>query len=109
MQRAEARRWGRARILRSGVVLRAAREERKLTQRELCVRIGISTPQLSDIERGIGTLSLRRARQLADALELPFDQLVARVLQDRLDQAGLTHLRVTVSVVSEADSSEDDA
>jgi hypothetical protein len=58
----------------------------------------MSRAQLSDIERGIGPLSLRRARQLALVLGESFLEVVQAVLQDRVEAAGFS---VQVSVSSQ--------
>jgi transcriptional regulator with XRE-family HTH domain len=97
MQRSEARRWGRVKPLRSGQMLRSARESRHISQKDLAAKVEISVAQLSDIERGIETLSLKRARQLATVLEIPFPEVLSQVLQDRLNEAGFSDLRVTVT------------
>lgn len=97
MIRPQARRWGKAKLLSYGALVRAARELRGLRPREFCAQLGMSLSQLSDIERGIGTLPLRRARQMAEVLGVSFAEVVCAVLQDRLYEAGFTWLRVTIA------------
>lgn len=92
----EERRWGRTTRLRHGALLRAAREQAGMTAKEVCHRCGISAAQLSDIERGIGPLSLRRANQIAKVLGQPFVEIVQAVLQDKLEAAGFCGMRVNV-------------
>jgi transcriptional regulator with XRE-family HTH domain len=99
--KAEERRWGRTRLLRHGSLLRAARERSEKSAKDICMQCGISAAQLSDIERGIGPLSLRRANQIAKALGQSFAEIVQAVLQDRVDEAGFD-LIVSVSDSSSA-------
>lgn len=84
--------------LKAGQLVRKARLEVQMTPRILCNRIGMTVAHLSDIERGIQHLSLRRAQQMANVFGLPFDQIVASVLQDRLDEVGFANLKVIVQV-----------
>lgn len=97
MDRAEERRWGRAKPLLAGPLLRHLREAAGITQRRLCERIGMTPSQLSDIERGIQQISLRRAAQVAGVLGDSFlFGVLAAILQDKLEEAGFGHLRVVV-------------
>lgn len=57
--------------------LRAWREHKKLTQEQLAERAGISKPFLSQIEGGKRAGSLETLRQIARALEVPVDALLA--------------------------------
>jgi transcriptional regulator with XRE-family HTH domain len=95
MNRSEERRWGRTTRLRGGALLRAARESAGVTAKEICRQTGMSVAQLSDIERGIGPLSLKRANQIANALKQPFVEIVQAILQDKLEEAGFAmHVKV---------------
>lgn len=96
--RSDERRAGRVRPLRSGVALRAIRERVGITPRDICARIGISKSQLSDIERGIQAVSLRRARQFAAVFEVPLEDVIEALLQERLSEAGFENLEVHVTV-----------
>jgi transcriptional regulator with XRE-family HTH domain len=60
-----------------GERLRRLRRLRGLSLAALGGRIGMSYQQLQKYERGKNTLSVRRASQLADALEVPVACLVA--------------------------------
>lgn len=97
---AEKRRRGQAAPLHAGQLIRQIREQAKLTPRQLCREIAMNLGQLSDIERGIQHLSLRRARQMATVFGSPFDEVVRLVLQDKVQEAGFTDLRVKISVAS---------
>jgi transcriptional regulator with XRE-family HTH domain len=67
-----------------------------MSAKEVCRRCGISAAQLSDIERGIGTLSLRRANQISKVLGQPFLEIVQAVLQNKLEDAGFCDVSVNV-------------
>lgn len=97
---AEKRRRGQAAPLHAGQLIRQLREQAKLTPRQLCRQIAMNLSQLSDIERGIQHLTLRRARQMATVFGSSFEEVVRLVLQDKLQEAGFTDLRVNVSVVA---------
>lgn len=92
----DERRWGRAKPLKAGAVLRAIRERAQLSSKELCSRICMNLGQLSDVERGIQPLSLRRAKQLADVFPDSSTEIVQAALQDKLDAAGFESLSVHV-------------
>lgn len=102
----EQRRWGRLKPLRSGVLLRDARETAGLTLGQVCasfktaVGVKMSASQLSDIERGIAPLALSRARQLAAVYGVDAGPIIEAILQDRLEDAGFTDFRVIVTVSS---------
>lgn len=94
---AEERRWGRAKpFVRQGELLRGLRVRAGLKPKEICLRLAMSKAQLSEIERGIKPVSLRRAKQFAAVLEVPCTQIIQAVLQDRLDAAGFDEIVVTV-------------
>lgn len=95
--RFDERRWGRLAVLRSGQLLRELRELRQMSPKDLCTRINMTQAQLSDIERGIQPLSLRRARQMSVVLEAPFDEIVAELLKEKLADAGFDELSVLVT------------
>lgn len=95
---AERRRRGQMAPLSAGQLVRRIREEAQLTPGQLCKKIAMNVGQLSDIERGIQHLSLRRARQMAIVFDHPFDEIVAKMLQDKLDEAGFVGLHVEVYV-----------
>lgn len=73
-----------------------------MSPKMLSSRTGIHMSQLSDFERGIQPISLRRAFQIANVLGVPFDDVLTEILQERLDDTGFTNLRVHVSVVTDA-------
>lgn len=103
---AEKRRRGQAAPLHAGQLIRQLREQHNFTPKQLCKRIAMNLGQLSDIERGVQHLSLRRARQMATVFEEPLDELVTLMLQDKLVEAGFTYLQVHVTVNEEARVSE---
>lgn len=57
--------------------VRAVRQFRLMTQRELGERSGIRANHISAIERGM-SFGLKTARRLAEALEVPVDLLLER-------------------------------
>lgn len=97
MNPAEERRWGRTKpFVRQGELLRGLRVQAGLSLRQISLRLAMSRAQLSEIERGIKPISLRRAKQIAGVLEVPCTQIIQAVLQDRLDAAGFEEIVVTV-------------
>lgn len=97
----DQRRWGRAKTLKAGTIVREQREKAGITAKEMCSRISMSHSQLSDIERGIQSLSLRRAQQFAKIFPQAAEAIVAAVLQDKLDEAGMGEMTVRVSEVQD--------
>lgn len=87
-------------MLRHGHLLRALREEAGLSQARLCQRIGMSPAQLSEVERGLQPLSLRRANQISKVLGSSFAEVVQAVLQDRVEDAGFSDLQVSVAPIA---------
>ncbi len=55
--------------MKIGEKIKLSREERKITQKELAKKAGISNTYLSDIERMRTNPSIKVLQQLADALE----------------------------------------
>ena len=55
--------------MKIGDKIKLSREERKITQKELAKKAGISNTYLSDIERMRTNPSIKVLQQLADALE----------------------------------------
>lgn len=55
--------------MKIGEEIKLSREERKITQKELAKKAGISNTYLSDIERMRTNPSIKVLQQLADALE----------------------------------------
>lgn len=94
------RRWGRTRPLRQGAVFRAIRESAGLKLKDVSLRLQMGKAQLSDIERGIKPLPLRRAKQLAVVLDTSVAEIVQAVLQDRVEAAGFDEV-VVVTVEQE--------
>lgn len=92
------RRWGTDKPLTSGPLLRELRDAAGISVREVCQRIGISQSQLSDIERGIQSLSLRRAKQISSVLQHSLAGVVERLLQEKLHDAGFDSLEVRIVV-----------
>jgi transcriptional regulator with XRE-family HTH domain len=76
--------------------LRKAREKANLSQRELATRMGISPANLADIEHGRRGISLQRAAVFGEALGLGQAHFVQKMLQERVDAAGL-HYKVKVA------------
>lgn len=92
----EERRWNRTKVLRHGTLIRIARERAGLTAGQVCRRADISKGQLSDIERGIGTLSLHRVPRLAAAVHGSVLEIIQAIFQDRIEEAGLEGIVVKV-------------
>ena len=87
---ADSRRWQKTPPLQhTGKMLREARERRGLGLRAVSIAAGVSVPQLSDMERGISTTPLHRVPMLCQVLGVEEVELVAAVLQDRLEDAGI--------------------
>ena len=86
----DRRRWGRAPSLAcSSRVLRDARKQTGLLLRQVGEATGLSTAQLSDMERGIGTTPLHHVELLCAVLRIQPEVLVAAILKDLLRAAGL--------------------
>jgi XRE family aerobic/anaerobic benzoate catabolism transcriptional regulator len=60
-----------------GSVVRAMREQRGLSRRELSERCGVSARFLADLEAGSGNISVARLAQVAQALQTSISALVA--------------------------------
>ena len=60
-----------------GRAVRLARTARGLKRREVAQRTGLTYPYLSQIERGVRRPSSRVLRMIADALDMPADELVS--------------------------------
>lgn len=95
--RSDQRRWGKAKLLRSGQLVRELRESAGITAKVICSTIGMAPGQLSDIERGIQSISLRRAHQIAEVLEKPVDHILAEILREKLVEAGFRYTDVEVT------------
>lgn len=63
---------------RLGRRLRALREDRELNQRDLAARIGMSSPQLSKIEKGISDLRFSTVQTLLRAMGATLDDISGR-------------------------------
>lgn len=86
--------------MRAGQLIRELREATGVSTKKLCAAIGMTLGQLSDIERGIQTVSLRRAHQIAEVLGVPFDEVVAEILREKLHEAGFREIDLKVAVVT---------
>lgn len=60
-----------------GRKIRTARERRGISRRVLSERCGLSQRFLAQVEHGRGNISILRLRRLAQALELPVEELLA--------------------------------
>src|ERR1043166_569515 len=69
-------------VLRAGQRVRALREARGLSLRDLAQRSGVSAPMLSQVERGETSPTLAVAKRIASGLDLTLSQLL------RLDEGG---------------------
>lgn len=61
-----------------GVVLRAEREARKLTQQELAFEAGLSLTYVGEIERGQRMISLDTLQRVSTALGMTGAQMLAK-------------------------------
>ncbi len=64
------------RIIEGESPIRVYREHRGLTQEQLAAAAGISKPYLSQLENGLRTPSVDKAKALADALQVDIDDLL---------------------------------
>ena len=64
-----------ARLIAGENAVKVFREWRDLTQHDLAERTGLTTGYISQIERGSRPLSRKARMTIADALEVPFDDL----------------------------------
>lgn len=55
-----------------GTVLRGARGLRGLTQARLAAAIGVHTPNISEMERGLRPIGKDMAKRLGQALDMPY-------------------------------------
>lgn len=58
------------------ILLREVRKQRKLSQMELAKKVNVSTPFISEIEKGKKQPSLKTLQKLAAALNCTIDELV---------------------------------
>lgn len=72
-----------------GDMLRFFRESRELTQVEMAEMLSISKQDLCNIEKGRKLLSVERAVNFANALEMPPKTFAKYALQDQLIKAGI--------------------
>lgn len=77
-----------------GDFLRSYRLGEEMTQAELAKLLGVSKSRVCDIEKDRFNISIKLAKEIAEALDLPPEWLVKLALQDQLKQEGLD-LRVS--------------
>jgi transcriptional regulator with XRE-family HTH domain len=65
------------------VVLQRHREARKLSRQALAQKAGLHQTYVGMIERGVSNPSLDAASALAEALEMPFSELIAEAEIER--------------------------
>ncbi len=73
------------------LLLREWRGRRLLTQRELAEKVGMSTGQINRIERGLHEPRFSTIRKLAEALEVPPDELVVRAQENPVEDRPEPH------------------
>lgn len=98
MDRSNQRRLGQVRPLQAGLLIRELRESVGVTKNKLCAEIGMTLGQLSDIERGIQTVSLRRAYQISEALGVAVDKVVEEIVRDKLFEAGFRQVDMKIVI-----------
>lgn len=59
--------------------LRSLRRSREMTQAELARRVGVSTPYVCEIEKGLKTPSLETARALAGVFGVSIEEILSYV------------------------------
>ncbi|MGL5964585.1 MAG: helix-turn-helix domain-containing protein [Cetobacterium sp.] len=62
--------------IRFGIQLKKIRKKRNLTQEKLSELSNIDRSYISDIERGIKSISIEKLDQLANALEIKLNELL---------------------------------
>ena len=62
-----------------GEVLRVQRKIRKITQKELAVKVELDKTYISMLERGVRKPSLEVAINIANTLEIPMAEIVSEV------------------------------
>jgi HTH-type transcriptional regulator/antitoxin HipB len=62
-------------------ILRTARKERRLSQRELAEKVGLRQRQISDLERGAADSRLTTVQNVARALDLELTLIPRRLIQ----------------------------
>lgn len=66
-----------------GITVRALREQRGLSQEKLAAVAGISRTYMSEVERGVTTVSLVTIEKLARGLDLTMSRLLHHVESTR--------------------------
>lgn len=56
--------------------IRTLRKERKLTIAQLADRVGVSTPHMSEVERGVKNVNNHLLARIASALDVPPEALI---------------------------------
>ena len=74
-----------------GALLHSIRIRDDLSQIEMAKTLGISKAKLCDIEKGRRHVSLRKALEFADKLGDSPDYFVKVIIDEQLDDAGLTY------------------
>jgi transcriptional regulator with XRE-family HTH domain len=72
-----------------GEMISSYRQAQEMTQVEMAETLGISKQDLCNIEKGRKLVSVDRAVQFAEALEMPPKTFAKYALQDQLNKAGL--------------------
>ncbi len=62
--------------------IRSIRSRKKLSQTAIADQLGISQPAYSKIEAGETDIRLSHIEDIANALEIPVDQLIVRPVDD---------------------------
>lgn len=58
--------------------LKELREEKRMSQRDLCRLVGVSQPFLCDLEHGRRNATLDTWQKIADALDVPITELIEK-------------------------------
>ena len=59
--------------------IKAARREKKISQKELAKRIGMSAQQLGQYENGLHVLSITKLLKIAEELQVPCGELLPEI------------------------------
>lgn len=58
--------------------LKELREEKRMSQRDLCRLVGVSQPFLCDLEHGRRNATIDTWQKIADALDVPITELLEK-------------------------------
>lgn len=89
-----------ANSLTFSALLRAYRKGEGWAQPEAASRLGISKQMISQYETGKAYPSIREACRIATVLEIPLETTLYYLLNDQINRAGVTGLKVRLEQAS---------